>query len=412
MKDQEKTKAQLVGELAELRQRLSELDGSVPGQVPWEATHNVERRRAKERRAAELRYHDLFDNAPDMFLSVDSETTTIQVCNQTLATALRYTKEEIVGRPIFNLYHPDCTEDVHTAFRTFLETGEVRDAELQLKRSDGSKIDVLVNVSAVRDEQGKIRYGRSVLHDITERRKAEQARERAVEKLTTSRASLRKLAARLQEVREEERIALARELHDELGQILTAAQMDLGWISSHAPPDSPQLMRRIREALKLLKEGVDTVQELSSELRPPALDVVGLPDVLADQVVRFGERAQLDAEVDLGEGDWPMFPAAQTAVFRIVQEALTNVARHAKASRVRLGARSSGDRLFLTLRDDGIGIGEQELEAGDSLGLVGMAERALSIGGSLEILRSPEGGTDVVLEVPLSDTGAEPEAGP
>ena len=406
-RDHKKTKAQLVSELAELRQRLSEVDGSVPGQVPREAPYKVERRRVKERRSAEVRYHDLFDNAPDMFLSVDSETATIQVCNQTLATALGYTKEEIVGRPIFDLYHPDCTEEVQAAFRTFLETGEVQNAELQLQRNDGSKIDVLMNVSAVRDEQGKIRYGRSVLRDITEHKKAEQARARALEELTASRASLRKLAARLQEVREDERIALARELHDELGQILTAAQMDLGWIRSHAPPDSPQLMHRIREALKLLKEGVETVQELSSRLRPPALDLVGLQEVLADHVLRFGERAQLDAEVDLGEGDWPMCPAAQTAVFRIVQEALTNVARHAKASRVRLDARSSEGRLVLTLRDDGVGIGEQELEAGDSLGLVGMAERALSVGGSLEIRRAPEGGTDVVLQVPLSDTGAE-----
>ena len=449
-----------------------------------------------------------------MFLSVDPETTTIQVCNQTLATASGYTKEEIVGRPIFDLYHPDYTEDVQESLRSLMETGEVPDAELQLQRWDGSKIDVLVKVSAVRDEQGKVRYSRSVLRDITERKKTEQAlleseelfrqiaeavrviffvvdhtnysalyvnpayeeiwgrtceslyqeptswldavvsedRERVNEafeeqrrtgkfseefRITRPDGSIRWIFDRVfpirnpkgevyrivgvaediterkraEETREEERIALARELHDELGQILTAAQMDLDWISSHAPPDSPQLMRRIREALKLLKEGVDTVQELSSELRPPALDVVGLPDVLADQVVRFGERAQVDAEVDLGGGDWPMCPAAQTAVFRIVQEALTNVARHAKASRVRLGARSSGDRLFLTLRDDGIGIGERELEAGDSLGLVGMAERALSIGGSLEIRRPPEGGTDVVLEVPLSAPGAEREVG-
>ena len=411
MQDQKKTKAQLVGELAELRQRLSELDGSVRRPVPREAPHNVERRRVKERRAAEVRYHDLFDNAPDMFLSVDPETTTIQVCNQTLVTASGYTKEEIVGRPIFDLYHPDYAEDVQESLRSLMEAGEVPDAELQLQRRDGSNIDVLVKVSAVRDEQGRIRYSRSVLRDITERKRAEETRERAVEALTTSRERLRKLAARLQEVREEERIALARELHDELGQILTAAQMDLGWIRSHAPPDSPKLMHRIREALKLLKEGVDTVQELSSELRPPALDVVGLQDVLADQVVRFGQRAQLDAEVDLGEGAWPLRPAAQTAVFRIVQEALTNVARHARASRVRLDARCSGGRLVLALRDDGIGIGEQELEAGDSLGLVGMAERALSIGGSLEIRRPPEGGTDVVLDVPLSATGAEREVG-
>ncbi len=280
----------------------------MPGQMRREAPGNVERRRVKERRAAELRYHDLFDNAPDMLLSADSETTEIQVCNQTLATALGYTKEEVVGRPIFDLYHPDCAEDVHTAFRTFMETGEVRNAELQLKRRDGSKIDVIVNVSAVRDERGKIRYSRSVWRDITERKQAEEARERAMEELTTSRASLRKLAARLQEVREEERTALARELHDELGQILTAAQMDLGWIRSHAPPDPPELMDRIREAVKLLKEGVDSVQKLSSQLASRHGSEAHAPphEVLSDRefqvlcLLGSGKRAkQVAAELGL-----------------------------------------------------------------------------------------------------------------
>ncbi len=126
-------------------------------------------------RASEVRYHDLYDNAPDMFVSVDPETAAIKECNQTLATALGYTNEEIVGRPIFGLYHPDCMEDVQKAFRSFVETGEVRNAELQVKRKDGSKIDVLLNASAVRDKQGNILYSRSTLRDITECKKAEQA---------------------------------------------------------------------------------------------------------------------------------------------------------------------------------------------------------------------------------------------
>jgi diguanylate cyclase (GGDEF)-like protein/PAS domain S-box-containing protein len=123
---------------------------------------------------SEARYHDLYDNAPDMFVSVDAKTATILQCNQTLATALGYRKEEIVGRPIFDVYHPDCMEDVKKSFQLFVETGEVHNAELQLKRKNGSKIDVILNVSAIFDEQGEVLYSRSVWRDITDRKQLEE----------------------------------------------------------------------------------------------------------------------------------------------------------------------------------------------------------------------------------------------
>lgn len=118
---------------------------------------------------SEARYQDLYDNAPDLFVSVEAATAKILRCNQTLATALGYTKDEIIGQPVFFVYHPDCLEAARAAFRSFVETGEVRDAELQLRRKDGSAIEVSLNVSAVRDGQGKVLYSRSVWRDITER---------------------------------------------------------------------------------------------------------------------------------------------------------------------------------------------------------------------------------------------------
>ena len=144
----------------------------------------TERKRAgEELRVSEAKYQDLYNNAPDMFVSVDAQTAEIVQCNQTLVTVLGYSKEEIIGRPVFDVYHPDCMESVKSAFQLFVETGEVHDAELQLKRKDGSKIDVSLAVSAVRDEQGEILYSRSIWRDITERKRAEEA-------LRTSRASL------------------------------------------------------------------------------------------------------------------------------------------------------------------------------------------------------------------------------
>ncbi len=136
----------------------------------------TEHKQAEEAlRASDEKYRDLYNNAPDMFVSVDAKTANILDCNQTLANTLGYTKEEIIGLPIFDVYHPDCMEDVKKTFRLFVQTGKVHDAELVLQRKDGSKIDVSLNVSAVYDEQGQVLYGRSTFRDITERKKAEEA---------------------------------------------------------------------------------------------------------------------------------------------------------------------------------------------------------------------------------------------
>lgn len=134
----------------------------------------TERKRAAELlKESEARYHDLYDNAPDMFVSVDAKTAKILQCNQTLVRNIGYTREEIIGRPVFDIYHPDCMEDVKKSFKQFITTGEIHDKELILKRKDGSKIEVSLNVSAVRDEQGNILQSRSVCRDITKRKQAE-----------------------------------------------------------------------------------------------------------------------------------------------------------------------------------------------------------------------------------------------
>ncbi len=124
---------------------------------------------------SKARYQDLYDNAPDMFVYVDAETAVILQCNQTLVMATGYSKEEITGRSVFDIYHPDCIEEAKSVFDLFVATGQVHNAELQLKRKDGTKIDVILNASAVRDERGKILYGRSSWRDITDRKRAESA---------------------------------------------------------------------------------------------------------------------------------------------------------------------------------------------------------------------------------------------
>ena len=169
MKDKDKSKAQLIDELVEMRQRVAELE-----QADARYKGTLESLEQSGRT-----YYDLYDNAPDMFVFVDAKTTNIIRCNQTVVQTLGYTREEIIGHPIFDRYHPDCIAKANRAFRAFVETGEVHDAELVLKRKDGSTIDVSLNVSSVRDEEGNVLYGRSVWRNITRHKQAEKALRRS-----------------------------------------------------------------------------------------------------------------------------------------------------------------------------------------------------------------------------------------
>lgn len=165
MKDEGKTRAQLVDELEEMRQRIAELE-----QAGAQYQGTLESLEQSGRT-----YYDLYDNAPDMFVFVEAKTGNIIRCNQTVVQTLGYTIEEIVGHPIFDRYHPDCMEEANQTFQDFVEMGEVHDAELALQRKDGSKIDVSLNVSSVRDEAGNVLYGRWVWRDITRHKRAEVA---------------------------------------------------------------------------------------------------------------------------------------------------------------------------------------------------------------------------------------------
>ena len=148
----------------------------------------TQRRQVEEDlRESEKKYQDLYDNAPDMFISVDGKTATILKCNQTLAKILGFTKEEIIGRPVFDLYTPDSAEHAKsTVFPMFVKTGTIKEEEFQLQRKDGSTINVSLNVSAVKDEKGNILQSRSVLRDITKRKQAEEEREKLIKELQES----------------------------------------------------------------------------------------------------------------------------------------------------------------------------------------------------------------------------------
>ncbi len=244
------------------------------------------------------------------------------------------------------------------------------------------------------DEQGVARRAFGTVQDITERKKAE-------EEIRDSREQFRQLSAHLQSSREEERKSLAREIHDELAQSLTALKMDLTWLGGRLGPDQAPLLEKNRSAVELIDGTIDRVTRICRELRPDILDDLGLASALEWLANDFQERTGIQCKLLIDPEAISPDSDRATTVFRIFQETLTNVLRHAKATRVEVGLRASDDALILEVADNGKGISEEDMEKSGSFGIIGMQERASLYQGIVSIEGRPEEGTTVIVGIPL-----------
>jgi len=270
--------------------------------------------------------------------------------------------------------------------------------ETKGRRADGSIFPVEITVSAVRQEP--VRLLMALVRDITVRRETQQA-------LQTSREELRSLAARLQSVREEERSRVAREVHDELGQALTGVKMDLSWILGRLDAEQTPIRERVASATQLVSRTVHAVRRIAAALRPGVLDTLGLSAALEWQASEFTAHSGIACACECAAADALLSPEAKTALFRIFQETLTNIARHAQASQVKVRSWIDGTGLHLRIEDDGVGIRPANLRGGDSLGLLGIRERASSVGATVVIQGSRGHGTSVQVSLPLPSPPGE-----
>jgi signal transduction histidine kinase len=269
--------------------------------------------------------------------------------------------------------------------------------DLTALRSDGREFPIEASISQAEIAGAKLFT--VILRDITERKKAEEA-------LSRSEGQLRALAARLQRAREEEAIRIARELHDQLGRCLTAIKMDITFLEQMASGQpTAETFRSISEKTQLMLEAIDetvrVVRKISTELRPGILDDFGLAAAIEWQAKDFQKRSGVACVIGVPEEDLKLSREQATALFRIFQEIITNVARHSKAGKVWVHLEVQDGMVALEVEDNGVGISPDALGRPEALGLLGMRERAAVFGGYVEIAGIPGKGTTVVVRMPI-----------
>ncbi len=403
-------------------------------------SHTARHRAESLLRQAETDYRRIFENAITGIYQTTVEGRYV-TANPMLARMFGYgspeelmaeaEKEDTLNR---RFYVQEGRRDEF--IRLVEEQNAVTGFESEIYHREGGRLWIAEHALAIHDAEGKLIGFQGTTLDITDRKRAEEAllkahdeleqrvAERTADLAQTNEAlqgevaerrrieeHLRALSARLQQVREAERTRIAREIHDDLGQMLTALMMDLSWLEDKVTKPREmatrnQLTVKVEQMSKLVGKTMDTVRTIAAELRPGVLDELGLKAAIEWQCADFHKRTGIKCELltELEEAAL-VDRACATAVFRILQESMTNVLRHAKATAVMLELDMQADNLVLEIRDNGRGITEAEMTDPRSLGILGMCERAAVVGGTVDITDADGEGTRVTVRVPLAKTG-------
>jgi signal transduction histidine kinase len=311
-----------------------------------------------------------------------------------------------MGQPVMVLMPPSRLGELAILHHLLQNNQPVPRVETEVMRCDGSLVSVARTITPWRDEFNSFAGGVALLTDMTPRKQFEQ-------KLRERRQQLRELSARLERVKEEELLRISRELHDELGQQLTGLRLDLAWLEEKLGDVRPELADRLESMARLVDDTLKQVRRISSEMRPPLLDELGLPSAIEHWAEQLQARSNLTVTLNLQANLSNLRSESSLAIYRILQEASTNVLRHAEAKHLWVEALDHDEDLVIVVRDDGRGFeppsARVRTEPGAGLGLLGMRERAHLWGGDLRLHSSCDQGSKVELRLPRMRISRETE---
>jgi PAS domain S-box-containing protein len=341
------------------------------------------------------RLNGIIQSTMDAIITVD-EHQDITIFNPAAEQMLGCAVADVLSTPLEQFIPPRFREAHRVHIDRFGATGVTTrkmgvQSEIVGLRANGEEFPVEASISQV--SVGGKKVFTVILRDITARKRAER-------ELRESREQLRQLSASLQAVREEEKARIARELHDELGQALTGLKMDLAQLVTQLTPEQQGAIGQANAMKTLIESTVASVRRIATELRPLMLDDLGLVATIEWLVNDFSRRTGIAVDLNLPEAEFEVDPELSTALFRVLQESLTNVVRHADADHVRVTLSGSDHDVRLTVHDNGKGISGSHENAPKTFGLLGMRERASMLGGELAVESNPGAGTSIVMIVP------------
>jgi two-component system sensor histidine kinase UhpB len=346
---------------------------------------------------SEEKFRMLFHNANDAVfvtqLSSDKTYGDFIEVNQVACERLGYSKEEFLRLSPSAIVSPKFINEFNKNNEDLLNSSHVI-YELVHRAKDRKLIPVEIS-SHLFTYHGKPTV-LSIARDITERKRVEN-------KLRKTGERLRNLASHLQTIREEERSTIAREIHDELGQVLTVLKIQITLLSNKLRDDQQDIKKKIISVSEMIDDTVENVQRITSKLRPDILDELGLIAAIEWQAKEFEMVTGINCSLTLPEGELDFVEDKSTAIFRIFQEALTNVMRHANAKMVSISLQVNEENILLKIKDNGTGIKPEQIKDFKSFGIIGMKERALILGGEVSIEGITGKGTEVRVEMPINN---------